>query len=102
MERGYHGKEVNLAVMLCLLEKKTGLLYVNYVCVRVRRYLYFSLCMSLRLRHHLPRHHRIRVCNAWTFCYRNPIIFQSTPSYPQSWINKDSHKQFGVFVRVAH
>lgn len=60
--RGYYGKEVNLAVMLCLVEKKTGLLCVNYVCVRVHCCLYFSLCMCMWLSHHLPICHHIRAC----------------------------------------
>ncbi len=41
--RGYYGKEVNLAVMLCLVEKKTGFLRVNYVCFRVQLFLFPSL-----------------------------------------------------------
>ncbi len=77
MERGYYGKEVNLAVMLCLVEKKTGFLCVNYVCVRVRCYLYFSLCMCMRLSHHLPLHHRIRVCDVCTFVTETLLSFRA-------------------------
>lgn len=52
MERGYYGKEVKLAVMLCHVEKKTGLLCVNYVCVRVSHvpcYLAFSLSVHMHM-----------------------------------------------------
>lgn len=70
MERSYYGKEVNLAVMLCLVEKKTCLLCVSYVCVRVcqsallSRFLSPRMCMT----HHLPLHHHIIKCALLFVC----------------------------------
>lgn len=50
MERGYYGKEVKLAVMLCHVEKKTGFMCVNYVCVRVSR---APRCLAFSLSEHM-------------------------------------------------
>ena len=63
--RGYYGKEVNLAVMLCLVEKKTG--FFLCVCVTALCYLSLSLCMCTQSDRHLPTRHHIGFCKVCAF-----------------------------------